>query len=91
MTPDDNIRQEFIEAVQDEEADELLVKYAAEAMLERLAKKRADGRLGWWTTNASNAELKSYLLKNVGEGDMADTLNLAAMILLREKLYGDAA
>lgn len=91
MTPDDQIRQMFVEAVQDEEADELLVKIAAEAMLEKLAKKRADGRMGWWTTNASNADLEASLRWHVDKGDMADVLNIAAMIMVRRKLYGSAA
>lgn len=91
MTPDDQIRQMFVEAVQDEDADELLARLAAEAMLEKLAKKRADGRMGWWTTNASNADLEASLRRHVDKGDMADVLNIAAMIMVRRKLYGSAA
>ena len=91
MTLDDNVRQQFVEIVQDEDADELLVRLAGEAMLAKLAKKRADGRMGWWTTNADNRHLKAMLEAHVAKGDMVDVLNLAAMILVREKLYGEAA
>lgn len=91
MTPDENIRQMFVEAVQDEDADEILARLAAEAMLEKLACKRADGRMGWWTTSTSNSALLDSLRRHVEKGDMADVLNLAAMIMVREKLYGDAA
>jgi hypothetical protein len=88
---DENVRQQFVEIVQDEDADDLLVRLAGEAMLAKLAKKRADGRMGWWTPRADNAQLKAMLAGHVAKGDMVDVLNIAAMILVREKLYGDAA
>jgi hypothetical protein len=54
---DENVRQQFVEIVQDEDADDLLVRLAGEAMLAKLAKKRADGRMGWWTTNTDSTQL----------------------------------
>lgn len=88
---DENVRQQFVEIVQDEDADELLVRLAGEDMLAKLAKKRADGRMGWWTTSADNRQLRLMLEAHMAKGDMVDVLNLAAMILVREKLYGEAA
>jgi hypothetical protein len=88
---DERVRQQFVEIVQDEDADELLVKLAGEAMLAKLARKRADGRMGWWTTNTTSGELRSMLVEHIGKGDMVDVLNIAAMLLVRQKLYGESA
>jgi hypothetical protein len=88
---DENVRQQFVEIVQDEDADQLLVQLAGEAMLNKLSKKRADGRMGWWTTNTDSGELRTMLERHVEKGDMVDVLNIAAMILVRQKLYGEAA
>lgn len=88
---DEQVRQQFVEIVQDEDADELLVRIAGDAMLAKLAKKRADGRMGWWTTNADSSELREMLERHVAKGDMVDVLNIAAMLLVRDKLYGETA
>jgi hypothetical protein len=38
-----------------------------------------------------HAAARRCLSEHVDKGDMVDVLNIAAMILVREKLYGEAA
>jgi len=76
---------------EDKIADYLMVEQAKEAMLNKLAKKRAEGRGRWHhATLCSNQYLIKCLKDHIDKGDMVDVLNLAAMILARQELYGES-
>lgn len=65
--------------------DEQLCLAASRAMKEKLEKKRAEGRGGWWhPEHCSTKELKEMLTEHIEKGDMVDVMNFAAMIYLRE-------
>lgn len=77
----------FLDKVSGEQADEILVEFAALAMAEKLAKKRDQGAGGWHTSKCSTDDLTAKLLEAVEGGDMVDALNYAAMIYVRSELY----
>lgn len=79
--------QLFINTLPDELADALLVNVAAAAMRAKLGKKRGDGRRGWHTSDASDAELRRMLVEHCAKGDPVDVMNIAAMLYVRSQLY----
>lgn len=84
-----NIASAFLDKVPNEVADEILVEQASTAMAEKLAKVRTEkGRGGWHTKTCSTDDLMAKLLTKVEEGDMVDVMNYAAMIYVRNELYG---
>lgn len=84
-----NIASAFLDKVPNEVADEILVEQASTAMAEKLAKVRTEkGRGGWHTQTCSTDDLMAKLLTKVEEGDMVDVMNYAAMIYVRNELYG---
>ena len=85
------MNREKLQKLNNEQADALLVERAAEAMTEKLAVCRNKGRGGWHSPKCSNARLREMLRSHVEKGDMADVLNLAAMILVREQALGEYA
>lgn len=91
----DNLNDPFILGmilkVTNEAADALLIEMVAYEMRHKLAKKRKDGRGGWFTPDCESIDLVDSLRKHVENGDMIDVINLAAMILARHKLYGESA
>ena len=90
-TPNNNLLNAFVMRQTDEKADEILVDMVRHEMTEKLEKKRAQGKGGWFGPNCSNAFLHELLSEHLHKGDMVDVINLAAMILAREKLYGETA
>jgi len=87
----DELLLEWILRIPDEKADELLVDAVMHEMRKKLKKKRQDGRGGWFGPNCSNAGLREILLEHIDKGDPIDIINLAAMIMVRTKLYGASA
>ena len=84
-----NITSAFLSKVPGEIADEILVEQATVAMAEKLAKVRSEkGRGGWHTPDCKTDDLMAKLLTKVEEGDMVDVMNYAAMIYVRNELYG---
>jgi hypothetical protein len=79
--------QQFIDFLPDETADALMVDIAAQAMRDKLAKKRADGRGGWHTSTADDGALRRMLVEHCAKGDPVDVMNLAAMLYVRGRLY----
>jgi hypothetical protein len=75
----------------DEKADQVMVEMVAHEMRKKLAKKREDGRRGWFKPECSNEILMEMLKEHLQKPsvDMVDILNLAGMILARQKLYGE--
>ena len=74
------------------QADTSMVDYVSELMRNKLAKKRNEGRGGWYRLHVVKNEKLLEMLKNhVDKGDMVDVLNIAAMIYTRTELYGDKA
>lgn len=90
VSPNDLISA-FVLRQNDETADQLLVDMVRHEMTVKLTHKRAQGRGGWFGPNCSNQSLLLMLEDHVKKGDMIDVINLAAMILAREKLYGNTA
>lgn len=85
-------QQAFVESTTNEQADLAMVESVAQAMRNKLSKKRNDGRGGWYKLHeVNNKKLIEMLKKHVDKGDMVDVLNLAAMIHVRIELYGDKA
>lgn len=82
---------EWILRMPNEAADSILVEMAAHEMREKLAKKRKEGRGGWFAPSCSSARLKNMMMEHIEKGDYVDVLNLAAMILARQKLFGESA
>ncbi len=74
----------------DREADDLLLECIHHLMSSRLTEQRESGFGGWHTEKCSNEDLEARLKKNLGEGDMLDVINLAAMIHLRKIMFPDA-
>ena len=80
--------QLFINNIDDSMADQILIDQTIQAMNEKLEMKRAQDRSGWQSSKCSNDILKQMLLKHIEKGDMIDVINIAAMIMVREKIYG---
>lgn len=70
--------------------DGLLLECIHRLMSARLAEQREIGFGGWHTPKCSNEDLMARLKKNLGEGDMLDVINLAAMIHLRKIMFPNA-
>ena len=82
----------FIEATDNETAENLMIMSISKAMLDKLKKKRDQGRSGWYQLHViKNEKLLGMLKNHVDKGDMVDVLNIAAMIYTRSELYGDMA
>ena len=77
---------EINNSLPDATADALLVKYASWQMEGKLAYKRSIGFGGWHTRNCTIPALQVKLQEHVAKGDMVDVLNLAAMILVKQRL-----
>lgn len=89
--PQTNLQIECITRLPDQNADKLLVEFAAHEMRERLNSQSESGFHGWHGPNCTNEDLIERLKKNLEKGDLIDVLNLAAMALARQHLYGDSA
>lgn len=87
----DKLLLEWVLRMPDDKADELLVYAVMYEMRDKLKKKRNDGRGGWFGPNCSNEVLREMLIDHVEKGDPIDVINLAAMIMVRTKLYGASA
>lgn len=90
MTHKKSIIRAFIRETSDEDADLILANAARDAMLKKLKKKRDEG-YGGWHDDCFNGELWDRLKEHVEKGDPVDVMNFAAMIYVREKLYGGQA
>ena len=84
------IAQAFIDALPDEQADEILVRASGEAMRSKLARKRKEGYGGWHRNDCNTDLLRERLREHVEKGDPIDIMNFAAMIYVRSILYGKA-
>lgn len=69
----------------DTRADQILVETATARMDSKLLASRQKGRGGWHTDRCRTAGLEAMLREHIDKGDMADVLNLAAMILVRRE------
>ena len=87
----DELLLEWVLSMPDKQADVLLVRMVSSEMGKKLAQKRKEGRQGWFGTYCSNKTLRKMLLEHVEKGDPVDIINLAGMILARQKLYGKFA
>ncbi len=85
--PDEELLLSFVVGTSSVKADILLVEFANYEMREKLKKQRDKGFRGWHTAECENNDLKERLLKNVSSGDWVDVLNLAAMLLARERMF----
>lgn len=66
------------------EIDDRCVERAADAMKEKLAQKRADGRGRWWDSfECKTASLQKMLKEHVEKGDPIDVMNIAMMLFCR--------
>lgn len=75
-----------------EHFDDQAVDFAAKAMKEKLAKKRAEGRGGWQYPDQCTPEFLSKLLReHIDKGDPVDVLNLAMMLFVRGDRISPAA
>ena len=71
-------------------ADSNMVSIALSAMWDKLFAARQKGRGGWWDKNqCSIKDLKKMLADHVEKGDMADVMNFAGMILVRQMDEGE--
>ena len=71
-------------------ADDRLCFAAHQAMVQKLRKKREEGRGGWWNPDECSVEfLRECLHAHLLKGDMVDVMNFAAMIYAREMLDPD--
>lgn len=82
---------EWVLRLPDIEADRILVEMVSHEMRQKLAKKRKDGRSGWFSPQCSSDQLKNMLLEHIEKGDYVDVINLAGMLLARQKLYGESS
>lgn len=87
----DELLLEWILRMPDEKADGLLVDVVSHEMRKRLREKREDGKAGWFGPIFNNAYLKRLLAEHINDNDMIDVINIAAMIMVRKKLYGESA
>lgn len=87
--PDENLVLAFIVRMPGQKADELLTEFVQHEMTKRLTEKRNEGYSGWNTSDSrcENSLLRERLLKNVEKGNWIDVINLAAMLLAREKMF----
>ena len=86
------LQEEFISAISNEKADEMMVESVSQAMLIKLCKKRNEGRGGWHRLHEiKNENFINMLKDHIDKGDMVDVLNFAAMIHVRTELYGEDA
>lgn len=69
-----------------EEKDEGMLRVIGSAMQRRLAEARAAGRTGWWTDQASDADLKQRLQAQIEAGQYLDAVLYAAMLHVRQHL-----
>ena len=79
----------FLNKLEDHNADYMLVQLTSLEMSKKLAKKRTEGRSGWYGAGCDNEYLFELLKDHIDKGDMIDVMNFAAMIYVREQLYGD--
>lgn len=78
-----------IASYRDEEADHEGVERFRRAMLEKLKRKRAEGRRGWnLPAVCSIGQLETMLREHVEKGDAVDVANLAMMIWNRRNPTG---
>ena len=89
--PQTELQIECILRLPGKEADALLIEFASHEMSNRLCTQREHGFHGWHGPNCTNQDLIERLKKNLEKGDLIDVLNLAAMALAREHLYGESA
>lgn len=89
--PPTELQIECIVRMPNDAADMLLIEFVAHEMRERLKTQRDKGYHGWHTSICDNKDLIKRLKKNLEKGDLLDVLNLAAMALAREHLFGDTA
>jgi len=67
-------------------ADNFLVTEVARVMRDKLARSRAKGHYGWWNDQECTVDRLLELLKeNLDKGEMANVINLAAMIHVRQQ------
>lgn len=85
------LQKMFIERAPDAIADDLLVSAVNVAMDAKLQAKRDEGRGGWHGASCSNEKLKRMLIEHIEKGDMIDVINIAGMMYMRSKLFGDDA
>jgi len=85
--PDENLVMEFLVEAKSNHADAVLVRATEYAMSVRLKEQRDNGFFGWNTPQCENSDLLDRLKKNLEKGDYIDVINLAAMILAREKMF----
>lgn len=71
----------------EDEIDDMMVAIVTEEMSNKLAKKREEGRGGWY--GCSEEFLYELLQRHVEKGDMIDVLNLAAMIHARRLIFSN--
>lgn len=87
----DDLLLEWVVNSPDEHADAILANTVTREMLQKLGAKRAEGVGGWFKPDCTNTKLSKMLMKHVQEGDYIDVINIAAMMLVRTKLYGPDA
>lgn len=80
----------IVGGVTEELIDFIMVEETAIAMLEKLSRKRAEGKKGWSHRHTvKNVDLLKMLQEHIHKGDMIDVINIAAMIRARNTLYGE--
>ena len=77
----------FITQANAEAADRILVEFTGYEMRKRLEEQRSKGFSGWNTAQCENENLKNRLLQNAKNDDWIDVINLAAMLLARERMF----
>lgn len=78
----------------DQLADNALVHFMGVVTSEELSAAFAKGRHGWWSLDDSwcnNKMLEAQLHEHLAKGEMVAVINVAAMIEVRSRLYGDMA
>lgn len=79
----------WVLSVHNEDADNIMVEMVAHEMRLKLEKKRGQGRHGWFGPNCNQELLLRMLNEHLKKGDMIDVINLAGMILARQKLFSE--
>ena len=96
-TQEDLLTHFFQEVLSDSIAEDLLVQATARAMQAKLRHSREQrGRHGWHTKEVTTLELETELRAKMTEyfsqvsysDNLIDIVNLAAMIRLRNQIYG---